>query len=254
VKQALILPAGAVGTTLGGTPITAQNTNGTVFVAASTAPVLVRANFDQARIRGFEHRLNWKVARDWSLGTVWTYLHAHDRRTGLIPNIEGGTPAPDGYFKLRYAPAAGRFWIEAYLHGAGRQDRLSSLDLADRRTGAERTRDSIQNFFRRGATVRGLVGPGPNGTLGNADDVLLATGETLLQVQDRVLGVGVNSRPLFTYVPGYFTAGIRGGVTWAERHQLLLDVENLGDRNYRGVFWGMDAPGRGFSGRYTFRF
>ena len=253
-KQALILPAGAVGTMLGGTPITAQNANGVVFVAASTSPVLVRANFDDARIRGFEHRMNWKVSRDWSMGTTWTYLRAHDRRSGSIPNIEGGIPAPDGYVKLRYAPAAHRFWIESYLHGATRQERLSSLDMADRRTGAERTRSSIQNFFRRGATVRGLIGPGPNGTFGNADDILLITGETLAQVQDRVLGVGVNAAPLFTKVPGYVTIGLRGGVSWQERHQLLLDLENITDRNYRGVFWGMDAPGRGFSGRYTFRF
>ncbi len=254
VKQALILPAGAVGTLLGGTPVTAQNANGVVFVAASSSPVLARANFDQARIRGFEHRLNWRIARDWSLGSTWTYLRAHDRRTGLPPNIEGGTPAPDAYLKLRYAPAARRFWIEPYMHGATRQERLSSLDLADRRTGAERTRGGIQNFFRRGATVRGLVGAGADGILGNADDILLATGETLAQVQNRVLGAGVNSAPLFTAVPGFFTLGIRGGASFKERHQILLDVENLTDRNYRGISWGLDAPGRAVSGRYTFRF
>jgi len=254
VKQALILPAGAVGTALGGTLITSQNANGVVFVAASTNPVLVRANFDEARQRGFEARMKWKAHRDWSLGGVWTWIRAHDRRTGLIPNIEGGTPAPDGYLTLRYAPAKHRFWIEPYLHAAARQDRLSSLDLADRRTGAERTRSSIQNFFRRGATVRGLVSPGVDTMFGSADDILMATGETLTQVQDRVLGVGVNSAPLFTYVPAYFTIGLRGGVSWRERHALLLDAENLGDRNYRGVFWGMDAPARGFSARYTYRF
>lgn len=254
VKQALILPAGAVGALLGSTPITAQNANGAVFVVASTSPVLVRANFDQAHIRGIEHRLNWKIARDWSLGTTWTWLHAQDPRTGLPPNIEGGTPAPDGYLKLRYAPAAYRFWIEPYLHGATKQTRLSSLDLADRRTGAERTRASIQNFFRRGATVRGLVGAGSDALFGSTDDVLLATGETLALVQDRVLGGGVNSAPMFLKVPGYFTIGIRGGVSWKERHHLLLDVENLTDRNYRGISWGMDAPGRALSARYTFRF
>src|SRR4030095_12497218 len=45
-KQSLVLPAGAVGKTLGGTPITSQNANGAVFVAAATTPVLVRVNFD----------------------------------------------------------------------------------------------------------------------------------------------------------------------------------------------------------------
>lgn len=254
VKQALILPAGATGTLLGGQPVVSQTLTGVVFVAASSSPVLVRANFDRARIRGFEHKLNWTIARDWSLGTTWTYLRAHDRRTGLPPNIEGGTPAPDGYVKLRYAPPQRRFWIEPYLHAATRQERLSSLDLADRRTGAERTRGSIQNFFRRGATVRGLVGAGLDGIFGNADDLLLATSETLAQVQDRVLGAGVNSAPLYRTVPGYVTVGIRGGASWKERHQLLLDVENLTDRNYRGISWGMDAPGRSLSARYTLRF
>jgi hemoglobin/transferrin/lactoferrin receptor protein len=254
VKQALVLPAGAVGTLLGGTPVTAQNAHGVVFVAASSSPVLVRANFDRARIRGIEHRLNWKVSRDWSVGTTWTWLHAEDPRTGLPPNIEGGLPAPDAYVKLRYAPQRSRFWMEPYVHGASKQSRLSSLDLADRRTGAERTRDSIRNFFHGGATVRGLVGAGPDSVLGTTDDILLATGETLAQVQDRVLGAGVNSAPLFLKVPGYFTLGIRGGASWKERHQLLLDLENLTDRNYRGISWGLDAPGRALSARYTYRF
>ena len=59
-KQSLILPAGAVGKTLGGTPITSQSANGVVFVAAATNPVLVRANFDNARIFGVEHTFDWR--------------------------------------------------------------------------------------------------------------------------------------------------------------------------------------------------
>ena len=49
-KQTLILPPGAVGQTLGDETITSQNANGAVFVAAASNPVLVRANFDRARI------------------------------------------------------------------------------------------------------------------------------------------------------------------------------------------------------------
>jgi len=49
-KQALILPQGALGTVIGGQPITSQTPNGAVFVPLSTVPVLVRANFDHARI------------------------------------------------------------------------------------------------------------------------------------------------------------------------------------------------------------
>ncbi|MBI1737713.1 MAG: TonB-dependent receptor [Acidobacteria bacterium] len=255
-KQSLILPPGAVGmgTSLGGQPITSQNANGVVFVAASTSPVLVRTNFDNARIWGVEHDMEVKLASALSLRTVFSYARARDTRTGLAPNIEGGTPAPDGWVKLRYAPASGRYWIEPYMHAAARQSRLSSLDLSDRRTGAVRSRTNIANFFNRGARVRGLIGAGPDTIFGTADDVLLATGETLLQVQDRVLGVGVNSAPMWLAIPGYVTFNVRGGFRLGERHDFTVDFENIGDRNYRGISWGVDAPGRGVTLRYSARF
>ncbi len=253
-KQSLILPPGAVGISLGGQPITSQNANGVVFVGASTSPVLVRTNFDNARIWGVEHDMEVKLAAAWSLRTVFSYARARDTRTGLAPNIEGGTPAPDGWVKLRYEPAAGRFWIEPYMHAADRQSRLSSLDLSDRRTGAARSRTNIANFFNRGALVRGLIGAGPDTLFGTADDVLLATGETLAQVQDRVLGAGVNSAPLRRAIPGYVTFNVRGGFRVGERHDFTVDFENIGDRNYRGISWGVDAPGRGVSLRYAARF
>ncbi|MEK6302339.1 MAG: TonB-dependent receptor [Acidobacteriota bacterium] len=253
-KQALILPPGAVGLQLGGETITAQNANGVVFVAASTNPVLVRANFDDVRIYGFEHTLDVKLTNDWSVATIFTYLHARDKRTKLPPNIEGGTPAPDGYLKIRYAPSGRRFWVEAYTHAADRQENLSTLDLEDRRTGATRSRSSIANFFNNGARARGLVNAGPDGIPGNADDTLNATGETLAQIQNRVLGVGVNSAPLYTAVPGYVTFSVRGGMRFGERHEVLLDFQNIGDRNYRGISWGVDAPGRGIFAKYNLRF
>jgi len=253
-KQALILPPGAVGITLGGQTITAQTPDGAVFVGASTNPVLVRVNFDDARIRGVEHTMEVQLGARWSVATIFSYVHARDRRTDVPPNIEGGTPAPDGYVKVRYAPANGRWWIEPYLHAAGRQSRLSSLDLEDRRTGALRSRSSIRNFFLNGAMARGLVGAGGDGTLGTPDDALLATGETLAQIQDRVLGVGVDSAPLFTAVPGYVTFNVRGGFRISERHSVMLDFENIGDRNYRGISWGLDAPGRSLFFRFTSRF
>ncbi len=253
-KQALILPPGAVGLQLGGQTITAQTPNGVVFVAASTNPVLVRANFDEARIHGFEHDFQLRLSPAWTLRGVFTYLYARDKRTGLPPNIEGGTPAPDGYLKIRYAPPRGRFWVEPYVHAAGRQERLSSLDLEDRRTGAMRSRASIGSFFLNGATARGLVGAGSDGLSGTADDVLLATRETLGQVQDRVLGPGVDSAPLFRAVPGFLIFNVRGGCRIGERHEVLFILENVSDRNYRGISWGLDAPGRSLSLRYTTRF
>jgi hemoglobin/transferrin/lactoferrin receptor protein len=253
-KQALILPPGAVGLTLGGEPIISQTPTGTVLVAASTSPVLVRTNYDDARIWGIEHRTDLTLNPRWSFGVLLTYLRAEDTRTGLAPNIEGGTPAPDGYLRLRYANPTSRWWVEPYVHAALDQRRLSSLDLEDRRTGALRSRGQIANFFRRGATVRGYVGAGSDNVLGTSDDILLATGETVANIQNRVLGAGVDSAPLYTKVPGYATLNVRGGFRLTERQSLTLDFENMADRNYRGISWGVDAPGRSLTAYYRVAF
>ncbi len=252
--QALILPQGAVGTMLGDQVITSQSASGAVFVAASTNPVLIRSNFDNARIYGIEQKFDLWITSSLWLSNTFTYLHAEDRRTGLAPNIEGGTPPPQGWLKLRYQPERGRFWIEPYINAAGRQDRLSTLDLGDRRTGASRSRSNIRSFFLNGATVRGLVGPGTDARFGTADDVLLATGETVTQVQDRVLGKGVNSAPLITGLPGFMTLNLRGGIRISERQDVTISFENITDRNYRGISWGLDAPGRGITFRYNIGF
>jgi len=248
--QALILPAGAVGKTLGDQIISVQTDTGAVYVPASSSPVLVRANFGDARITGLEHALQWRITPRFSVSTVLTLLHAEDIATGLAPNIEGGTPGADFYLKLRYANPAGTFWLEPVLHAVGKQTRLSSLDLEDRRTGAMRTRSNIKNFFYYGATARGWVGAGPDGALGTADDILLKTGETLAQIQDRVFGVGIGSSPLFTAVPAYLTVSLRAGLKIGKRHDILIEFENLTDENYRGIAWGLDAPGRSFSVSY----
>ena len=101
--------------------------------------------------------------------------------------------------------------------------------------------------------MRGWINPGPDGTFGNADDTLIQTGETLPQIQDRVLGVGVASSPLWTEVPSYALVGIRVGMRFGQ-HALVIDAENLTDESYRGISWGMDGSGRGVSLRYTVSF
>ena len=252
-KQTLILPPGAVGQTIGDETITSQNANGAVFVAASSSPVLVRANFDRAQVLGFEWTMSLSLPGHLRLGMVATSLRAKDRDTGDPPNIEGGTPPQEAYVMLRYAPEGRRFWFEPYIHVAAEQDRLSTLDLGDRRTGASRSQSSIANFFNNGARARGLIDAGGDTTPGTADDFLIPTGETLTQVQTRVLGPGLASNSLFTAVPGYTVYGIRGGIRFGD-DELLIDLENLGDENYRGPSWGMDAPGRGLYVRYGMRF
>ena len=67
------------------------------------------------------------------------------------------------------------------------------------------------------------------------------------------VGPGVNSSSLFPEIPGYATLGLRAGIRGGS-HEVIVDAENLNDRNYRGISWGVDAPGRGVSVRYLLRF
>jgi len=262
--QALILPAGAVGKTLGSDPIISQNSNGWVSVAAApTTPVLVRVNYDHARINGVEFKAQSSLNDQFSAQANFTYLRAYSLLNGLPPNIEGGIPNPAAFISLRYQPRP-RFYFEAYSTVAWRQRRLSSLDLLDRRTGAARSRAAIQNFFRRGACARGLTTPGSGGC-NTAGGILTTTGETLAQVQNRLLPIGAtingvnvvdaNSNvPLFISVPGYGLLGLRGGVRFGERSEVLFDFENIGDKQYRGISWGIDGAGRGLTVRYRYKF
>jgi outer membrane receptor protein involved in Fe transport len=215
--------------------------------------VLVRTNYDNARITGLEHSMDVQIPGGFSLGTVLTVLHAKDMATGLAPNIEGGTPGPDLYVKLRWSPARTTLWVEPVLHVVGTQDRLSTLDLEDRRTGSARTRTNIRNFFLNGATARGWVSAGPDGTMGTPDDILIATGETFVDIQNRVLG-SATSAALYTSVKGYTTIAVRGGFRVGHHHEFTFEFENLTDENYRGIAWGVDALGRGLSVGYTARF
>lgn len=262
--QALVLPPGAVGTFLGSDPIISQNAAGLVFVAAApTSPVLVRVNFDDARLNGVEANAQARLSSQFSVNGNFTYIRAHSLLNGLPPNVEGGVPPATGFVSLRYQPSS-RFYIEAYSTLAGRQNRLSSLDLGDRRTGAARSRTNIQNFFRRGACVRGLTTPGGGGCT-TAGGVLIPTGETLLQVQNRLLPLGTTINgvfvannnttvPLYTALAGYGLVGLRGAVRFGDRSEVFIDFENIADKFYRGISWGIDGAGRGVTLRYRYKF
>ncbi len=262
--QALVLPPGATGTFLGSDQIVQQNAAGLVFVAAApTSPVLVRVNFDDARFNGVEFNGRARFTDQLSATSNFTYLRAHSLLNGLPPSVEGGIPPATAFVSLRYQPRS-RFYIEGYSTLAARQNRLSSLDLGDRRTGAARSRGNIQNFFRRGACVRGLTTPGPTGC-GSTGGILIPTGETLAQVQNRLLPIGATINgvtvvdndtpvPLFPYLPGYGLVGVRGGLKFDERSELFVNFENIFDKSYRGISWGVNGAGRGMTLRYRYSF
>ncbi len=153
---------------------------------AASSPVLVRANFDDARIWGSSTALDWRSAAGWSVATAFTYLHAADTATGLRAEHRGR------HAGARRLPEAALRSTRAAGSGSSRtctppaqQDRLSTLDLEDRRTGAHphaqrASRTSSSTARRRAAGSA----PGADGIAGTADDVLTATGETLAQIQD----------------------------------------------------------------------
>lgn len=243
VSQTLLLPPGAVGLVLGDQPITRQLGTGAVYVPLSSAPVLTRGNMGSVQNFGLEQRGEWHPRASWTFGENATWLYARDAVTGLAPDIEGGTPPLLANLRVRYAPGTRRYWAEVYSTLAGRQERLSSLALADRRTGATRSRANIASFFANGAVGQGLVSGG----------VLLPTGETLGQVQNRVLG-SATAAPLFTAVPGYALFGARAGWRVGENSDVFVDFSNILDRSHRGVSWGSDGAGRAVSVRYLVRF
>jgi outer membrane receptor protein involved in Fe transport len=270
VRQTLILPQGAVGRRLGSQTINSQLASGAVFVPLSTSPVLAQANIDLARIKGVEADFNYRFHDAWTIGGNVTSLRAEDAATGLPPSLGGaGFPPSFGFGRLRYQPPGKKYWVEGYSTFTARQNRFSSLDLADRRTGAERTRSQIQNFLRRGACVRGLTvntsGTGCGATAGNPNYILQATGENITQVLNRVLPIGAiingvrvanndTAVPLYTSYPGYALFNVRGGFKFNENQEITADFENILDKSHRSPGWGIDGPGRSVTLRYQYRF
>jgi outer membrane cobalamin receptor len=84
-------------------------------------------------------------------------------------------------------------------------------------------------------------------------------------VQNRLLPIGATINggrvvdnntlvPLFPQLPGYGLAGVRGSFKFADRSELFVDFENIFDKSYRGISWGIDGAGRGVTLRYRYEF
>jgi outer membrane receptor protein involved in Fe transport len=171
-------------------------------------------------------------------------VHGKDLRTGLPPNLENGIPPLTGFAGLKWERAGSPAWIELYSNFAAAQRRFSDNDVSQARIGGLRTNEEIAGFFNGGAVARGLVWNG----------ILRPTGETLAQVQLRLLGPGLQPNQLFTKNPGFALFNLRGGVRLGERSSITVILENIFDKNYRTMGSGIDGPGANVAVRYSLSF
>jgi outer membrane receptor protein involved in Fe transport len=241
-RRTLLLPPGSVGQVVGGQPVIRQDSTGAVFTSLSNTAVFVRTNATKVRMRGVEGSYAVKLRQDLTANANVFYVRGTDLRTGLPPSLENGIPPMTGFTGIKW-DRAGK-WIELYSNFAAPQRRFSDNDISQARIGGLRTREEIAGFFNGGAVARGLVRNG----------ILLPTGETLSQVQLRVLGPGLQPNTLFNKNPGFALLNLRGGFRIGERSTVTIILENLFDKNYRTMGSGIDGPGRNAAVRYAFSF
>ena len=236
VRRTLLFPNASVPTQLAGqavsriTPTAAQAAQGVVAVATSIDPRAVKAfvNDGRARYQGVESSFRWNWNWRWTTSAHYSWITGRD----LDPNRNiRRLPPQQGGVTLRYHGGR-RWWIEGAGLAMGAQRRLNGGDLDDERIGASRARADIASFFA-GTRAEAL----------RDGDRLRATGETLAQIQDRVVGTTTARVPLFTSTAGWLRLDLRGGRDFGEHWHLMTALENLLDRNYRVHGSGMDAAG-----------
>jgi hemoglobin/transferrin/lactoferrin receptor protein len=238
-RRTLIFPSSILGLDLSGYTVIRQDDQNRAYVAGEARPIVTRVNVSRSRILGYEAEAHVRVtdtlrARAWSSMARGTELETNTPRRRMPPGMGGAS--------VTWQPS-GAWWVEANMIAATRQDRLSDADIGDARIGASRTPAAIATFFNGTAVDRGLVSNG----------LLLATGETLAQVQSRVMGSS-SLLALYSETPGFVVFGVRGGVRFGSRVDLTLIGENLGDRNYRLHGSGVDEPGINVVARLRARF
>ena len=228
-RRTIIFSDSLVGTTLAGFTVVRQDDAGRAFVREDPRPIVTRVNVDRARVLGVEADAQLRLNGDWLVATYFSMVNGHELGTDTFLRR---MPPPFGGFRVKWEPRQRSFWIEGVTTFVFAQTRLSPGDLSDARIGARRSIDSIADFFSGTATDIGLVQGGR----------LVATGETLDQVQARVLGQA-SASALFTRTPGFIALGARTG--WRPRPNLEVSLiaDNLTDRNYRWHGSGVDAPG-----------
>jgi outer membrane receptor protein involved in Fe transport len=237
-RRALAFDSNVVGTTIAGFTIVSQDAVGLAYIEQDIRPIATSVNVDRGRIRGFDAEGEVELASAWS---ARAYVSMANGRTLPTGEFIRRMPPPMGGARLRWTGE--RSWAEGVVTFAADQTRLNGGDLSDARIGAVRTRGAIATFFNGTATDMGLVSQG----------VLLATGETLAQVQNRVLGTAA-SGALYTSHPGFVVFGLRAGVRITRAFDVTVIGENLADTNYRLYGSGVDAHGFNVQVRTRYRF
>ena len=237
-RRAIVFPAGIVGTSISGFDVVRQDANGLAYIAQDLRPIVTRANVDRSRIFGVELEGTAAFGDRWATRAYWSMSDGHVVGTGEYLRR---MPPPLGGASLRWS--ARRLWVEGTTSFAAAQTRFNSGDFGDARIGGSRTRAAIGSFFNGTAVDRGYVRNG----------VLVATGETLPQVQQRVLG-DATAAPMFTRGAGFLVLGARAGVALSDGIELSVLGENLTDENYRLFGSGHDAAGVHVQARLRYRF
>ena len=238
-RRTAIFRAPVAGLQIAGHEIVEQDAAGRAFVAADPRPVVTRVNVQRARIWGIETDLSW-TAGPWLGQAHLSMARGHELGSGQFLRR---MPPTFGGVRLRWRSSRAGVWLEGGSTFALAQRRLSPGDLADSRIGALRTQQSIADFFGGPAVDLGLV----------ANGELLATGETVEQVQRRILGDAA-SAPLFGHTPGFVVLHVNAGIRLTTGLHLTLFVENLTDRSYRWHGSGVDAAGASLQLRTTYEF
>ena len=226
----MLIPTDVVGEFIGGEMIVSQDEKGRVFVGVDPDPVVSRANISRSRVQGIE----WLFEQEINRSTLFVFKGGLQRGRELDTGFWARKIAPDHFDAIvRWNRTGGRLWLEGIFVGMLAQDRLNPADVEDVRIGAFRDAANIATYFNNGAVELGVV----------QDGILLSTGETLEEVQLRVLGPGLQGRPLFDETPGWWTMALRGGFNINASSELTFSIANIFDRNYRLHGSGFDSPG-----------
>jgi hemoglobin/transferrin/lactoferrin receptor protein len=239
-RRALIFDQPVVGLVVSGREIVRQDSEGRAYIAIDPRPVGTRVNSSRARVRGLDAEGSIRAGLHWNARAYFSMANGRDLETGA--SMRRMAP-PMGGAVIGWQRAQESLRLEGTIAFARPQNRLSSGDLSDARIGGRRTTATIASYFTGTAVDTGLVKSG----------ILRVTGETLAQVQARLLN-GASASMLYTREPGWVAVGARALLPLAHAFDLIVIGENLTDRNYRIIGSGVDAPGANAQVRLRVRF